>query len=50
MHVQSSEQSNLGLLHWHVVPWRLKEYLINSLHATETSGIGIQTATHDCDH
>ena len=51
LHLQlpSGEQARFAFPHLHVVQSPLQEHLISSLHALDTSGMVIQTGTHDCD-
>lgn len=47
LHLQSGEQSILALLHLQLEQSPLHEHFISSLQAMETSGMVIQTGTHD---
>ena len=49
MHLQSGEQSRFALPQVQLEQSPLQEHLINSLQDLETSGIVIQTGTHDSD-
>ena len=49
LHLQSGEQSRLAFTHLQFLQSPLQEHLINSLHDRETSGIVIQTGTHDSE-
>ena len=49
LHLQSGEQSTFALTHLQTEQSPLQEHLISSLHDLNTSGIVIQTGTHDPD-
>ena len=49
LQLQSGEQARFAFPHLHVVQSPLLEHLISSLHALDTSGLVIQTGTHDYD-
>ena len=49
LQLQSGEQARFAFAHLQVVQFPLQEHLISSLHSLDTSGMVIQTGTHDCD-
>ena len=49
LHLQSGKQSRFAFPQLQLDQSPLQEHLICSLHDEETSGIAIQTGTHDCD-
>ena len=49
LQLQSGKQARFAFPHLHVVQSPLQEHLISSLHALDTSGMVIETGTHDCD-
>ena len=49
LHLQSGKQSRFALPQLQLEQSLLQEHLISSLHDEETSGIVIQSGTHDCE-
>ena len=49
LHLQSGEQFRFDLPQLHFEQSPLQEHFISSLHALDTSGVVIQTGTHEFD-